>query len=246
MVEHSSEDSVLNTSTDNHLDDQYEDYALKARKPYTITKQREKWTQEDHKFLEALKLYGRAWPQIEEHVGNKTAIQIRSHAQKFFTKVVRESNIADGIEATEHIEIPPPRAKRKPTRPYPRKVLIPSKKESRFTSSPSSQESLSTQSVKLFGTTVYVNDSISPSSANNITTLPGNSMTTRSPECPTTILSLNYLFLQSSEQMEEKTQCYSQDVRNCVFGSKAHNAMGFVPYKICLAEKSAHLLRLCL
>ena len=33
---------------------------------YTITKQWQKWTEEDHqKFLEALKLYGRGWYQIE-------------------------------------------------------------------------------------------------------------------------------------------------------------------------------------
>ena len=36
------------------------------RKPYTITKQRERWSDEEHKkFLEALKLYGRAWRRIE-------------------------------------------------------------------------------------------------------------------------------------------------------------------------------------
>lgn len=39
-----------------------------TRKPYTITKQRERWTEEEHnKFLEALKLYGRAWQRIEGH-----------------------------------------------------------------------------------------------------------------------------------------------------------------------------------
>lgn len=36
------------------------------RKPYTISKQREKWTEEEHeKFLEAIKLHGRAWRQIQ-------------------------------------------------------------------------------------------------------------------------------------------------------------------------------------
>nr|ACF60466.1 myb transcription factor [Oryza sativa Japonica Group] len=93
-----------------------EEFPVKVRKPYTITKQREKWTEEEHdKFLEALKLYGRSWRQIQEHIGTKTAVQIRSHAQKFFSKVVREPG------SNNAIEIPPPRPKRKPLHPYPRK-----------------------------------------------------------------------------------------------------------------------------
>ncbi|WJX31079.1 hypothetical protein P8452_19550 [Trifolium repens] len=98
------------------------DYALKIRKPYTITKQREKWTGEDHKFLEALKLYGRAWRRIEEHVGTKTAVQIRSHAQKFFSKVLRDKSEYT-TKTKGSIEIPPPRPKRKPAHPYPRKLV---------------------------------------------------------------------------------------------------------------------------
>lgn len=97
--------------------------APKVRKPYTITKQREKWTDEEHqKFLEALKLYGRGWRQIEEHIGSKTAVQIRSHAQKFFSKVVREPD-GSAESPIQPIDIPPPRPKRKPLHPYPRKSV---------------------------------------------------------------------------------------------------------------------------
>ncbi|KAG2568306.1 uncharacterized protein LOC120680713 isoform X1 [Panicum virgatum] len=98
--------------------------APKARKPYTISKQREKWTEDEHKlFLEALQQHGRAWRRIQEHIGSKTAVQIRSHAQKFFSKVIRESSgDSNSIAAPPQIHIPPPRPKRKPAHPYPRKL----------------------------------------------------------------------------------------------------------------------------
>eukprot|EP01103_Thecamoeba_quadrilineata_P009500 TRINITY_DN1926_c0_g1_i1.p1 TRINITY_DN1926_c0_g1~~TRINITY_DN1926_c0_g1_i1.p1 ORF type:complete len:228 (+),score=39.32 TRINITY_DN1926_c0_g1_i1:161-844(+) len=87
---------------------------IKTRKAYTITKQRENWTEEEHlKFLEALKLFDRDWKKIESFIGTKTVIQIRSHAQKYFLKV-QKNNTGE--------RIPPPRPKRKSVQPYPQKT----------------------------------------------------------------------------------------------------------------------------
>nr|QSD99698.1 MYB family transcription factor [Melilotus albus] len=93
----------------------------KVRKPYTITKSRESWSDEEHdKFLEALQLFDRDWKKIEDFVGSKTVIQIRSHAQKYFLKVQKNGTLA---------HVPPPRPKRKAIHPYPQKatknVLVP-------------------------------------------------------------------------------------------------------------------------
>ncbi|XP_075509252.1 protein REVEILLE 8-like isoform X2 [Primulina tabacum] len=98
-----------------------EESSKKVRKPYTIIKSRESWTDEEHdKFLEALQMFDRDWKKIEDFVGSKTVIQIRSHAQKYFLKVQK-----NGTEAY----VPPPRPKRKAAHPYPQKapknVLVP-------------------------------------------------------------------------------------------------------------------------
>ncbi|XP_027351669.1 protein REVEILLE 6 isoform X2 [Abrus precatorius] len=92
-----------------------EDPNKKIRKPYTITKSRENWTDQEHdKFLEALHLFDRDWKKIEAFVGSKTVIQIRSHAQKkYFLKVQKNGT-------SEHV--PPPRPKRKAAHPYPQKA----------------------------------------------------------------------------------------------------------------------------
>ncbi|XP_066361496.1 protein REVEILLE 6-like [Miscanthus floridulus] len=49
----------------------------RVRKPYTITKSRESWTDPEHdKFLEALQLFDRDWKKIEAYVGSKTVIHV--------------------------------------------------------------------------------------------------------------------------------------------------------------------------
>ncbi|CAA2934999.1 REVEILLE 6 isoform X1 [Olea europaea subsp. europaea] len=91
-----------------------EDQNKKVRKPYTITKSRESWTEQEHdKFLEALQLFDRDWKKIEAFVGSKTVIQIRSHAQKYFLKVQKNGTSE---------RVPPPRPKKKAAHPYPQKA----------------------------------------------------------------------------------------------------------------------------
>ncbi|EOX95871.1 Homeodomain-like superfamily protein [Theobroma cacao] len=104
----------MSTSTAGNTAPYSEDPSKKVRKPYTITKSRESWTEQEHdKFLEALQLFDRDWKKIEAFVGSKTVIQIRSHAQKYFLKVQKNGT-------SEHV--PPPRPKRKASHPYPQKA----------------------------------------------------------------------------------------------------------------------------
>ncbi|KAJ6861754.1 protein REVEILLE 6-like [Populus alba x Populus x berolinensis] len=102
------------TTTTTASDSSSDDPNKKIRKPYTITKSRESWTEPEHdKFLEALQLFDRDWKKIEAFIGSKTVIQIRSHAQKYFLKVQKSGT-------SEHL--PPPRPKRKAAHPYPQKA----------------------------------------------------------------------------------------------------------------------------
>ena len=51
-----------------------------------------RWTIKEHqKFIEALQIYGKNWKKVEEFVGTRNGAQIRSHAQKFFNRLEKES-----------------------------------------------------------------------------------------------------------------------------------------------------------
>lgn len=94
---------------------------MMTRKPYRITKPREKWSESEHeRFTEGLKLYGRDWKQIVAHVGSRSVAQVRSHAQKYFLKLEKSGNA---------LEVPPPRPKK---RPFHASSLVPSKEGSPF------------------------------------------------------------------------------------------------------------------
>ncbi|KAJ6320304.1 hypothetical protein OIU78_015653 [Salix suchowensis] len=99
----SAANSTTTTTTNNNhtLVSFSEDPNKKIRKPYTITKSRESWTEQEHdKFLEALQLFDRDWKKIEAFVGSKTVIQIRSHAQKYFLKVQKSGTTAVASQVT--------------------------------------------------------------------------------------------------------------------------------------------------
>ena len=38
----------------------------------------------------AMRLYGKDWKKVEQHIGTRSGAQIRSHAQKFFNRVEKE------------------------------------------------------------------------------------------------------------------------------------------------------------
>ncbi|XP_062088697.1 protein REVEILLE 3-like [Humulus lupulus] len=86
----------------------------KIRKTYTITKTRQSWTEQEHeKFVEGVQLFNRDWKKIEAFIGSKTIIQIRSHAQKYFQKILKSGKSE---------LVPPPRPKKKAAHPYPHKA----------------------------------------------------------------------------------------------------------------------------
>ena len=52
-----------------------------------------RWTDSEHQaFLKGLQLYGREWKKVASHIPTRTSAQVRSHAQKYFTKMQRDQD----------------------------------------------------------------------------------------------------------------------------------------------------------
>lgn len=64
-----------------------------------------RWTDEEHElFMEALLIYGKDWDQIELRVKTRDAQHCRSHAQKFFWKIVKYLEGVEDIPAIQDAE----------------------------------------------------------------------------------------------------------------------------------------------
>lgn len=48
--------------------------------------------------MSALKLYGRDWKKVEEMVKTRSSTQARSHAQKFFQRMIKSGKPLKGYE----------------------------------------------------------------------------------------------------------------------------------------------------
>ena len=58
-------------------------------------------------FLEALKIHGKDWDKIAEHVGTRDKAHIRSHSQKFFKRVTQQikGENTDNNDLIEDVEL---------------------------------------------------------------------------------------------------------------------------------------------
>lgn len=57
-----------------------------------------RWSKKEHQlFIEGVSKFGRNWKKIEEHIGTRNGPQIRSHAQKFFLKLMRQHKSIDEV-----------------------------------------------------------------------------------------------------------------------------------------------------
>ena len=77
-------------------------HVLKLNPPkHEQKKSKGRWSYDEHyRFVEGVALYGKCWKMLEKHIGKdnvfletRNGTQIRSHAQKFFDKLLKETNM---------------------------------------------------------------------------------------------------------------------------------------------------------
>ncbi|KAM1897841.1 hypothetical protein ACFX15_031742 [Malus domestica] len=72
-----------------------DDQSKKIQKPYTITKSKKSWTEQEHdKFLEAFQLFDHDWKNIEACIGSKIVIQTKIRKENSERKKVAVAFLA--------------------------------------------------------------------------------------------------------------------------------------------------------
>ena len=65
---------------------------------------RGRWTATEHEaFINSLRLYGKDWYRVEEAIGTRSSAQIRSHAQKFLSKLDKEPELQEEYQDIKQI-----------------------------------------------------------------------------------------------------------------------------------------------
>lgn len=91
------------TSSENVLHISNESLYLKKKREHEEDCNNGRWTKEEHiKFVEAILKYGNEWKDVQQFVGTRSSTQARSHAQKFFLKIVN-SEIFEKNERIDNI-----------------------------------------------------------------------------------------------------------------------------------------------
>lgn len=62
--------------------------------------------------MEALRKYGKDWNKVHDHIGSRTSAQTRSHAQKFFNKLVKRGGKMEDKDLYEALML---NSRKKPT-----------------------------------------------------------------------------------------------------------------------------------
>lgn len=63
-----------------------------------------RWHKSEHdRFIEAIKKFGKDWKSVEQYIETRSGSQIRSHAQKFFNRIIKKYEI-DKTEVINFIQ----------------------------------------------------------------------------------------------------------------------------------------------
>lgn len=88
-----------------------------------------RWNKHEHDlFLRGLELYGKEWKRMTSLIPSRTVIQIRTHAQKYFQKLMKRKARTKSIDTVTAVsKVQPAKAvakKEEKTPQYPRQVKI--------------------------------------------------------------------------------------------------------------------------